>query len=283
MSPGDEPEVLVGADGSETSTVAVAWAADEARQLGWRLRVVVPATMAVRRSAGAVLDATVRRIAGDDLDVVATIESGDPGKVLVELSRHAGLAVIGTNRRGGFIEQRLGSLAMSLPEYARCPTVVVPVREGRDVPGRVRRIVVGVDGSDVARTALARAVAEAEAWGARLTAVCGVPMASSSGLPGWLPASVDREAILADVRVGLDRAVDNATAGRDVVVRRHALDGSGAALLTEFSTAVDLVVVGTRGRGGFAGLRLGSTSRTLLHHSACPVMVVPAQLSQGQP
>ena len=52
------------------------------------------------------------------------------------------------------------------------------------------------------------------------------------------------------------------------------LDGTGAQLLTEFSTAVDLVVLGSRGRGGFAGLLLGSTSQAVLHHSSCPVMVV---------
>lgn len=272
-----KPEVLVGADGSAAAAGAVRWAAAEARQLGWRLRVVVPATSAVRRSARAVRDATVRRIGGDGLEIVATVEQGDPGAVLVEATRHAGLAVIGTNRRGGFLEQRLGSLATWLPEYARCPTVVVPVREGPDVEGPVRRIVVGVDGSDTARIALERAVAEAEAWGARLTAVCGVPMATTAGLPGWRPASVDREALLAEVTAGLDRAVRDVTTGRAVDVRRHALDGSAAALLTEFSAAVDLVVVGTRGRGGFAGLRLGSTSRTLLHHAVCPVMVVPAR------
>ncbi|HQY33222.1 MAG TPA: universal stress protein [Actinotalea sp.] len=277
MSRGRGGEVLVGADGSDAGTVAVRWAAAEARQLGWRLRVVVPATSAARGDARAVLDATVRQLGDDDLDLVATVEHGDPGEILVEAARDAGLAVIGTNRQGGLLEQQLGVLAPWLPQHAGCPTVVVPVREGRDVAGPVRRIVVGVDGSDAARTALARAVVEAQAWGARLTAVCGVPMSTPTGVPGWQPASVDREALLAEVEAGLDRAVKDATAGRAVDVRRHALDGSGAALLVEFSTAVDLVVVGARGRGGFTGLRLGSTSRTLLHHAACPVMLVPAR------
>ena len=77
-------------------------------------------------------------------------------------------------------------------------------------------------------------------------------------------------------REGLDNAVDAALDGRQRKVARHALDGSPSSLLIEFSTAVDLVVVGTRGRGGFAGILLGSTSQTVIAHSTCPVMVVPS-------
>ena len=149
---------------------------------------------------------------------------------------------------------------------------------------KINRIVVGVDGSDSAKVALNRAIEQAEVWNAELTAVVAVPIGAGAGILGWLPAAVDRENVLADVKEGLNVAVDRALEGRDLVVRRHALDGNGAALLSEFSTAVDLVVVGSRGRGGFAGMLLGSTSQQVLHHSACPVMVVPTRVQdEGLP
>ena len=103
-------------------------------------------------------------------------------------------------------------------------------------------------------------------------------MASGAGALAWLPAAVDREQVLADVRSGLDRAINEALEWHEnVTVRRHALDGNPAELLSEFSTAVDLIVVGSRGRGGFSGLLLGSTSQAVLSHASCPVLVVPSR------
>ena len=134
---------------------------------------------------------------------------------------------------------------------------------------------VGVDGSAAAEYALRFAMAEAEVWGAELTAVAGVPVGAMTGVLSWLPAAVDREQVLRDVTEGLHVVVDRALADYPgLTVRRHALDGTGAELLTEFSAATDLIVVGSRGRGGFKGLLLGSTSQAVLHHADCPVMVV---------
>ena len=147
--------------------------------------------------------------------------------------------------------------------------------------GKDGDFVVLVDGTIAqAETVAARLVAAVgpvptSAGPVRLTAVAGVPVGSGSGLLAWLPAAIDHEAVLRDIAEGLDVVIDRAMADNPgVEVKRHVLDGTGAELLTEFSTATDLIVVGSRGRGGFAGLLLGSTSQAVLHHSACPVMVV---------
>lgn len=292
-----ESVVLVGIDGSDVSFAAARWAAAHARKLGWRLHLVcayaVPAftvaaldggfaavdDSAIQRGARAVLDDAVAQL-GEDLDITTAVELGDPAGVLADLTKEAGLAVVGTRGGGGFADRLLGTVSSSLPAHAHCPTVVVPPQEAEPfVP--VRRIVVGVDGSESATLALRRAVDEALLWGAELTAVAAVPVSGSATALGWLPTNVDRREVIADVKVGLSVAVEQAVGGRDIEVRQRALDGNAAALLAEFSTAVDLVVVGSRGRGGFAGLLLGSTSQAVLHHSVCPVLVVPTRSEQA--
>lgn len=293
-----EPVVLVGVDGSEASLAAARWAADQAARLHWRLHLVcayaVPAftvaaldggfaavdDSAIQRGAQSVLDEAVEQIR-DDVPTTTAIELGDPAGVLTELTKQARLAVVGTRGGGGFADRLLGTVSSALPAHAHCPTVVVPLQEDADfLP--VRRIVVGVDGSESATVALRHAVDQAILWDAELTAVAAVPVAGGASSLGWLPTTVDRREVIADVKVGLQVAVDRAVDGRDITVKQRALDGNAAALLAEFSTAVDLVVVGSRGRGGFTGLLLGSTSQAVLHHSACPVLVVPTRYDEGE-
>ncbi|MPV38737.1 universal stress protein [Georgenia subflava] len=289
-----EKVVVVGVDGSESSMAAVDWAIAEARRSGWRLHVVCAYALpsftaasldggyaamddtAIQQGAQAVVDEAVARTTGSGLVVTSALETGDPAGVLVDLSREASMVVVGTRGGGGFTDRLLGTVSSALPAHAHCPTVVVPVGSSREF-SPVRRIVVGVDGSESARIALRRAVDEAALWDAELTAVAAVPIATGAGAMAWLPAAVDRDEVLADVREGLGVAVQAAVGDRQIRVRQHALDGNAAALMAEFSTAVELVVVGSRGRGGFAGLLLGSTSQAVLHHAVSPVMVVPAR------
>ena len=288
--------VLVGIDGSETSAVAARWAAREARRLGWGLHLVTAYTLPsypvasldggyaalddapIRAGAQAVLDSAVRRVSGEGLRVTSSVETGDAAGVLVELSRDAGLAVVGTRGRGGFADRLLGTVSSALPAHAHCPTVVVPVRERHDVLRPIRSIAVGVDGSESSSVALERAIGEAELWGAELTAVAAAPMVVGHGMMAVLPAPLDRDAVLAEVAAGLNVSVDGVVGDREITVKRAAIEGTGADVLTELSASTDLLVVGTRGRGGFAGLLLGSTSQTLLHHALCPIMVVPSRV-----
>lgn len=294
-----EPVVLVGVDGSTASMLAVDWAVAEAKQLGWRVHIVCVYSLPtfsgatldggylaiddkqIRVGAERVVADAAARTEGSGVVVTTAVEPGDSTGVLLELSRQAGLIVIGKEGGTPFADRILGAVSTSLAPRAHCSTVIVPVHgEAHPLRLPVRRIVVGVDGSASAKRALKRAIREAEVWGAELTAVAAVPVAQGAGAMAWVPANIDRDELLADVRAGLDVAVDQALGDSRVTVRRHALDGSPAALLTEFSTAVDLLVVGTRGRGGFAGLLLGSTSQTVIAHADCPVMVVPAKLEE---
>ena len=297
--------VLVGVDGSAPSLAALDWAAAYAKRVGWALHMVCSYSLpsftaasldggyaalddtAISEGAKSVLVEAQTRVAPHDLTVTASVATGDAAGVLVEMSKDFGLAVVGTRGRGGFTERLLGTVSSAMPAHAKCPVVVVPhrparssaagleVQPGQGVPGDVKRIVVGVDGSPSAEVALRLAVEQAEVWGAELNAVAGVPVGSGAGMLAWLPAQIDHEQVLADVKAGLDVIVDRFEVDpAQPKIKRIVLDGTGAELLTEFSTAADLIVVGSRGRGGFRGLLLGSTSQAVLHHAACPVMVV---------
>ncbi|MCD4548998.1 universal stress protein [Schaalia sp. lx-260] len=294
--------VLVGVDGSKESLDAASWATARALRTGARIHLMC--TYAVASYSAAALDAgytvidddALRRGAQQVVDeameyvrergaqhVSSSVEAGDPAGILVEMSREVDLIVVGSRGRGGFADRLLGTVSASLPAHAHCPVVVVPRHTSGKKFTPIERIVVGVDGSEAVSVALKHSVAEAAVWDARLTAVSAVPLASGGTMMSWLPTAVDRRALLDDIRQSLSQAVDAACDGKDMKVARHVLDGSPASLLIEFSTAVDLIVVGTRGRGGFAGVLLGSTSQTVLHHSTCPVMIVPSRMKNHEP
>lgn len=287
--------ILVGVDGSTESVAAVKWAADRALRSAGRVHILCTYALAsysaaaldggyalldddaLQRGAQQVVDEAVEiaRSRGD-LRVSSSIEAGDPAAVLVDMSAEVDMVVVGSRGGGSFADRLLGTVSSALPAHAKCPVVIVPRHTCGKKFTPVERIVVGVDGSDIPSSALRRAIDEADTWDARLTAVSAVPLATAASMMTWVPSGVDHSAMLHDVRAGMGAAIDRALEGRQREVARHALDGSPASLLIEFSTAVDLVVVGTRARGGLAGVLLGSTSQTVLSHSTCPVMIVPS-------
>lgn len=140
-------------------------------------------------------------------------------------------------------------------------------------------IVVGVDHSDEAKAALRFAVEEAKLRRAKLRAVHAWQFSGHLGAPGLEGSYPGFGGELDVLRGAADAALDatlrEVVAGADgVELERRIVEGSPAGVLVEESRDADLLVVGSRGRGGFAGLLLGSVSQQCAQHAACPVVIV---------
>jgi nucleotide-binding universal stress UspA family protein len=142
-------------------------------------------------------------------------------------------------------------------------------------------IVVGVDGSDGARAALAWALAEARLRGSTLRAVHAwmIPAMGSGEAPWALipPGSyvdVSADQIEKATHEALDREIAEVDGSTGVAVERYVEEGPADQVIVEASKDAELVVVGSRGRGAIATLLLGSTSQHVIQHAACPVVVV---------
>ncbi len=150
-----------------------------------------------------------------------------------------------------------------------------------DLAGIDGGVVVGSDGSPGSRVALARAVEEARAHGLPLHVVRAWTITTAprpaSWQPGYVPSSEEfAEAVREELAADCKAVVGGVT---DVEVKWHVIRGQSAHALIEASKAAGLLVVGARGRGGFAGLVLGSTTDQVVRHAKCPVLVMPLTAS----
>jgi nucleotide-binding universal stress UspA family protein len=141
-------------------------------------------------------------------------------------------------------------------------------------------ILVGVDGSDQSQEALARAATEAALHKARLRIVCAWEVPSVVFAGGYVPGA--EQSVFEGFRERAEAIVTEAVAEAKrlqpaVPCDGEALQGQPANVLLECASDASLVVVGSRGRGGFASLLLGSTSQQVVHHAPCPVLVVHAR------
>jgi nucleotide-binding universal stress UspA family protein len=142
-------------------------------------------------------------------------------------------------------------------------------------------IVAGIDGSEGAARALEFAAREAELRDSDLRIVCAwhVPPQLYAGT--MLTPAISPEALVGSMRAAAEKQVAEVLAAHADV--RHELvlrEGNAAVVLAEESERAELLVVGSRGRGGFAGLLLGSVGQQTAMHALCPVVIVPAHARQ---
>jgi nucleotide-binding universal stress UspA family protein len=142
-------------------------------------------------------------------------------------------------------------------------------------------VVVGVDGSDSSKAALRWAADYAASVGARLDVLTAWHLPTTFAGPGYIPAGFD---LGVDYDKVLEQVVDEVFgAERPSFLRLVVREGGAAQLLMEASKDADLLVVGSRGHGGFAGLLLGSVSAKLAEHAKCPVLIMHGQLVAQKP
>ena len=141
-------------------------------------------------------------------------------------------------------------------------------------------IVVGVDGSAHSVGALRWAVAEAGLRQATVEALItwSYPIVPADGFSG--AAAIFDLSVLEDgARQTLEAAIAEACPDQEAraAIVRKVVEGSAGQALVEASRGADMLVVGSRGHGGFAGLLLGSVSTQCVHHAHCPITVVPPE------
>lgn len=223
---------------------------------------------------GLVVEAAERaRAVAPSVDVTQGVVAGAPLTVLEAQSRAAELVVVGSRGMGGFVGLVVGSTAVYLAAHGRCPVLVVRERAEPDGP-----IVLGVDGSPAGAAAVDFAFAEAALRGVGLVALHAWTTWNAPVPPPQDPAEpyASGPGVLAQAE---ERLLAEALAGcrekyPDVSVELHVEHGATREALIEAGGAAQLLVVGARGRGGFAGQLLGSVSQAMLHHACCPVAVV---------
>jgi nucleotide-binding universal stress UspA family protein len=283
MTDAAAPPIVTGVDGSAESLDAVRWAARTACLRDAPLEIVhaldVPALLAggvvpppdemvdALRARGRRALRIARELAAAQgvTGAVTRLDSDRAAQALVEASREAALLVVGSTGHGRLTSLLAGSVAAAVGTHGRCDTVVVR-GDSWDEPGAAERpVVTGIDGSEAGARVLAAALTEARVRRAPLVV-----------LHAWTDAPPPRpdprcvteagRRLLGDRLEGLDLG--------DVVVEQVVVHAHPRRELIERSGAAQLVVLGDRGRGGFPGLLLGSTGQALLHHAACPVLLV---------
>jgi nucleotide-binding universal stress UspA family protein len=282
------PIVVAGFDGSPASEQAVAWATGYARSTGGTLRLVTAWDWPTFQDAPIVYGdydpartarGQLRRVArhsglpSDLVDLV--VGKGGAAHVLLEQATDADLLVVGSRGMGGFSRMLLGSVSSAIVHHAPCPVAII--RSAADA--RAADVVVGVDDSRQSLQALRWAMDYAELTHAPLTVVTVIQsVPPRTPVRYALPNRELADDVSAAVEVWLAELLE-----KEQVVRAQRLEpepqllvveGDPSGELVRRTDGADLIVVGSRGMGGFRRLMLGSVGSALAHHADCSVVVV---------
>lgn len=290
--------VVVGVDGSPSSLAAAGYAAGIAVRRGAPLQLIHGLEIPMygympigawqraiiedehgREQLQDTLASTAEKIGQDHPELTGIdtrVLAGSGAAVLIEASRTAWVTVVGCRGMGGFMGLLLGSVSAQLSAHGHGPIIVVrppvadvaagPQQPAYHPPGGP--VVVGVDRSLAAKAAVHFAVDEALARGVPLIAV------HADRIPAYGGDEVEYDAVLAEGLLA-EHILPYAHQHPELKVEMRAIEAANIEkAMIEATRDAGLVVVGSRGTGGFAGLLLGSVSRALVHHAHAPVAVI---------
>lgn len=290
------PAIIVGVDGRPAAHAALLWATETAARRGEQLRIVHGLGMPMvtgtysraeryqadedtRQAGRRLLDESVEHARGarPELDIATILAPEEAPVVLLNEARNGDVIVVGSRGLGAIRAIMLGSVSVKTSANAPCPVIVVPeaVTEHRG------KVVVGVDGSESSRRALRFALRHALLVGASVEVINSweVPLPQDSESLAADTQSLHEEVfdrqseeIVAGV---LAEVIDDETEDLDISAVRMQSDPVKA--LLEAGREAELIVVGSRGRGGVRGLVMGSTSQGVLRQAKVPVAVLPPQ------
>jgi nucleotide-binding universal stress UspA family protein len=277
--------ILVGVDASEAAAAALTWAGRLAASVGAEVvvaNVFEPSQAEVDPQRYEELTGEARRrlagewsspLTGTGVEHRPLLLTGAPDQLLQAAEEeHADLVVVGPRGHGGFAGLHVGSVAHHLAHQTTRPLAIVPA------PGAgagLERIVVGVDGSDASAHAVRWTAGIARATSAEVVVVY-----AFEPLVEWVPET-DPRSWRRTAEQELEGSWSAPLRDAGVSVRTRIVELAHP--VTALAAVADedgagLVVVGTRGIGGFLGLRLGRVPLQLVHHTQLPVVLVPPPL-----
>ena len=277
--------IVVGIDDSPAARTAVQWATRDAELRNVPLTVVHAVSPEVSTWLRTPMPAGVlrwqqehgRRLVDEALKVVeAASRRGGPAGIhteilasgavptLIDLSKDAEMLVAGAQGSGRWPGRLLGSVSSALLRHAHCPVAII--HEDPPMPGPV---LLGIDGSPASDLATAIAFDEASRRNAGLTALHAWSDLDVSEWPGvdWPATQSMAEEVLAERLAGWQEQYP------DVGVSRTVVQAQPARQIVEQSAGAQLVVVGSRGRGGYAGMLVGSVGEAVAQMAQAPVIV----------